>query len=219
MRNEPPDNSFGIVGATSAPPLSHRSLWRRLRRRFPILPLWAWLIALPAIAPWMAALALAEPSMPGWVATLARWLWLVTGLAFLAIPVFFLLVMREHTSVVPTLRKNMALSLVGQVATVVCLVAGRLDWAIYAQSGWSILWTAIAVAQKQSKVRFASLVENLCVLSGVVAREVWLVLLGAAVSLLDSFYLRKRIFTVLKTKPARETYVTQKQAACAAGGG
>src|SRR4051794_2885357 len=107
----------GIVGVIPARPDSHRSLWRRVRRRVQVPPVWFLPLYFLAVAPWLAALALTIATSPPWMQTVVQWLWLVIGLAPFVLPVFSLLLMRGRAGILPDVRRNLVLLAVGQGGT------------------------------------------------------------------------------------------------------
>ncbi len=201
----------------SARSFPHNTIWRRLRRRCFID--WFTLIGVALISPPMLCSAAWIFHGPVWLIVCfgASWAFSKLFTATMVLVGMFAAGQIRNGSRIVVLQFGLVWQLIVIAATIVALLLGRIEWAIYCEFGLAYLPALVNVRTItwQSAVKAAS---SLAICVSVAAHAVWPAVCLLLVQFLPERRSRPSLEKVIRKLPTRAEYVDRKREACSTGG-
>lgn len=199
---------------------SYNTLWRRMRRRYWIRPVYL-IFALVGVVPWVCMVAwLWRDQGWGWLAQVARWLWLVGSIIYSFLSCWATWLHFRNRSQTPLhWRYLWIVSALSSLLTTLALVVGQVDWAVFATYGIGAFYSILYMLHSRAWHHLLQAALSSAIVAAFVmgspAFVIVCLLLRALFGLLFKPSLRE---TVIR-QHSKDAIVNRARQQCASGGG
>jgi hypothetical protein len=204
--------------ADSSRSFPHQVLWRKLRRRYYLdgFAVFGGMFVLP---PALCGVAwLCHGPISRWLTFGFGILWFLTCTFMMLAMSLSLIATRRQGKILPLMRFTLLWYILVNASTMIVLLIGRVDAAIYLSFGLlglSGLWSGRASVRNTVLPLMAALA--LCL--GFAAHSVWLVIPLLLLHYLQPWRVRPSLLEEMRRRPTRMEYLARSREQCAAGAG